>query len=162
MTTVDYAEVLADLERRKGELEVAISAIRRLVNPSAPAPYPASYSGPAYPLPSAPGPATSPEPARPFPFLGMTIPEATISHLRSSQKPLSTHEVIAALKQGGLRDSNYQTVYQVLRRRAREKQDLAVDKGKWHLAEWHKWRRKQSGRAEPNPLPEHPTGTNQN
>lgn len=143
MNTVDYAEVLADLERRKGELEAAISAIRRLVNPALPAP----YAGPT-PVPVA-------DAQRPFPFLGMTIPEATITHLRTSQKPLSTHEVIAALKQGGLRDSNYQTVYQVLRRRAREKQDLAVDKGKWHLAEWHKWRRKQSGRAEGSPSAEH-------
>ncbi len=154
MNNVDYAEVLADLERRKGELEAAISAIRRLVNPALPVSYPAA---PPTPMPDA---------TRPFPFLGMTIPEATITHLRASQKPLSTHEVIAALKQGGLRDSNYQTVYQVLRRRAREKQDLAVDKGKWHLAEWHKWRRKQSGRAEGSPVAEHPialpTAANEN
>ena len=135
MNPVDYVEVLADLERRKGELEAAIHAIRRLVDPTGSA---------------APSPAYTPVEDRPraYPFLGMTIPEATIAHLRAAQKPLSTHEVIAALKQGGLRDSNYQTVYQVLRRRAREKQDIAVDKGKWHLAEWHKWRRKQSGRAE--------------
>ena len=91
----------------------------------------------------------------------MTIPEATIAHLRAIQKPLSTHEVIAALKQGGLRDSNYQTVYQVLRRRAREKQDLAVDQGKWHLAEWHKWRRKQSARAGTPPAVEHSPAVNE-
>ena len=130
MPSVDYGEVLADLERRKGELEAAIVAIRRFVDPQTT-------------LVATPVPAS-----RPFPFLGMTIPEATIDHLRRVQTPLNTHEVIAALKQGGLRDSNYQTVYQVLRRRAREKQDLAVDKGKWHLAEWHKWRRKSGGRVE--------------
>jgi hypothetical protein len=144
MNPVDYAEVLADLERRKGELEAAIHAIRRLIDPHAP------MAVPAFPSPYAPAPATPlvTETPRPFPFLGMTIPEATIAHLRAVQKPLTTHEIIAALKQGGLRDSNYQTVYQVLRRRAREKHDLAVDKGKWNLAEWHKWRRKQTGRAE--------------
>lgn len=150
MSTVDYAEVLADLERRRGELEAAIHAIRRLVNPL------------AAPAPLLPYAVPPPEPARAFPFLGMTIPEATISHLRSVQTPLSTHEVIAALKQGGLRDSNYQTVYQVLRRRAREKQDLSVDKGKWHLAEWHKWRRKQTGRAEAAPVVEHPHAAQEN
>ena len=143
MNPVDYVEVLADLERRKGELEAAINAIRRLVDPN----HPIATS--PWPTPAEAGPRT-------YPFLGMTIPEATIAHLRTSQKPLSTHEVIAALKQGGLRDSNYQTVYQVLRRRARDKQDLAVDKGKWHLAEWHKWRRKQSGRADTAPAVEHP------
>ena len=143
MNPVDYVEVLADLERRKGELEAAINAIRRLVDPTSPA----ALS--TVPTPVDAGPQA-------YPFLGMTIPEATIAHLRAAQKPLSTHEVIAALKQGGLRDSNYQTVYQVLRRRAREKQDIAVDKGKWHLAEWHKWRRKQSGRAETPLTVEHP------
>ena len=149
MNPVDYTEVLADLERRKAELESAILAIRRLVNLPVPAP---GLSGPqpVYETPRA------------YPFLGMTIPEATIAHLRMAQKPLTTHEVIAALKQGGLRDSNYQTVYQVLRRRAREKQDIAVDKGKWHLAEWHKWRRKQSGRAEGPAAVEHPTAANEN
>ena len=150
MSTVDYAEVLADLERRKGELEAAIHVIRQLVNPLEPSAPRALYP---FPPPDAP---------RAFPFLGMTIPEATIAHLRAVQTPLTTHEVIAALKQGGLRDSNYQTVYQVLRRRAREKQDLAVDKGKWHLAEWHKWRRKQSGRAEAAPAPEHPPAAQEN
>jgi len=149
MNPVDYAEVLADLERRKAELEAAIIAIRRLVNLPQ---LPASPSAQPVPLPEA---------TRPFPFLGMTIPEATIAHLRAAQQPLSTHEVIAALKHGGLRDSNYQTVYQVLRRRAREKQDLSVDKGKWHLAEWHKWRRKQSGRAESVTVVEHPTAANE-
>lgn len=153
MNPVDYVEVLADLERRKAELETAINAIRRLVD----------LTGSV-----APSPAYTPMEAGPraFPFLGMTIPEATIAHLRAAQKPLNTHEVIAALKQGGLRDSNYQTVYQVLRRRAREKQDIAVDKGKWHLAEWHKWRRKQSGRAD-NAAgvalpPTHPAAVNEN
>ena len=153
MNPVDYVEVLADLERRKGELEAAISAIRRLVDPTSPAALSPVYT------PMEAGP-------RAFPFLGMTIPEATIAHLRAVQKPLSTHEVIAALKQGGLRDSNYQTVYQVLRRRAREKQDIAVDKGKWHLAEWHKWRRKQSGRADTvlavEHPPTHPVAANEN
>ena len=144
MNPVDYVEVLADLERRKAELETAINAIRRLVDPALP------------PGAGSPSPLASTEGPRSYPFLGMTIPEAAIAHLRASQKPLSTHEVIAALKQGGLRDSTYQTVYQVLRRRAREKQDIAVDKGKWHLAEWHKWRRKQSGRAETPLTVEHP------
>ena len=157
MNPVDYVEVLADLERRKGELEAAINAIRRLVDPTSSAAHSTVLA------PAEAGP-------RAYPFLGMTIPEATIAHLRTAQKPLSTHEVIAALKQGGLRDSNYQTVYQVLRRRAREKQDLAVDKGKWHLAEWHKWRRKQSGRADtplavehpPAHPPAHPLAANEN
>lgn len=150
MQPVDYMQVLADLEHRKAELEAAILAIRRLVN------LPAS----AAPVPAGPQPVY--EAPRAYPFLGMTIPEATIAHLRAVQKPLNTHEVIAALKQGGLRDSNYQTVYQVLRRRSREKQDLAVDKGKWHLAEWHKWRRKQTGRAENSPTVEHPIAANEN
>ncbi len=150
MQPVDYVQVLADLEHRKAELEAAILAIRRLVN---------------LPVTATPSPPLGPQPVyeapRAYPFLGMTIPEATIAHLRAVQKPLNTHEVIAALKQGGLRDSNYQTVYQVLRRRSREKQDLAVDKGKWHLAEWHKWRRKQTGRAESSPSVEHPTAANE-
>ena len=149
MTSVDYTEVLADLERRKAELEAAIVAIRRLAN-----------------LPATPVVQLTPQPVaeapRAFPFLGMTIPEAAIAHLRAAQRPLSTYEVIAGLKQGGLRDSNYQTVYQVLRRRAREKQDLSVDKGKWHLAEWHKWRRKQSGRAETAAGVEQPLSAQEN
>ena len=152
MHPVDYTEVLADLERRKAELEAAIAAIRRLVNLPA--------AGHTAPIPR--GPQALSEAPHAFPFLGMTIPEATIAHLRTAQQPLTTYEIIAALKQGGLRDSNYQTVYQVLRRRAREKNDLAVDKGKWHLAEWHKWRRKQSGRAEPTPPVEHPTAAHEN
>ena len=143
MNPVDYVEVLADLERRKGELETAINAIRRLIDPH-------------HPAATSPVLASAEAGPRAYPFLGMTIPEATIAHLRTAQQPLTTHEVIAALKQGGLRDSNYQTVYQVLRRRAREKQDLAVDKGKWHLAEWHKWRRKQSGRADTPLAVDHP------
>ncbi|MBY0503261.1 MAG: hypothetical protein K2X03_05105 [Bryobacteraceae bacterium] len=153
MASVDYIEVLADLERRKAELEVAIVAIRRLANLPAP--------GPLAPVVEFATPSATEAP-RAFPLLGMTIPEATIAHLRAAQRPLSTYEVIAALKQGGLRGSNYQTVYQVLRRRAREKQDLSVDKGKWHLAEWHKWRRKQSGRAEAPGDVEHPRSAQEN
>ena len=67
MNSVDYAEVLADLERRKAELEVAIVAIRRLANLPAP---------PLQDFPAAAGPQALPaaSPARPFPFLGMTIP----------------------------------------------------------------------------------------
>ena len=67
MHPVDYAAVLADLERRKDEIETAILAIRRLVNPSAAGLPPADIVA---------------EKPRAFPFLGMTIPEATIAHLR--------------------------------------------------------------------------------
>ena len=70
MNPVDYVEVLADLERRKGELEAAINAIRRLVDPTSPAALSPVYT------PMEAGP-------RAFPFLGMTIPEATIAHLRA-------------------------------------------------------------------------------
>ncbi len=147
MSTVDYAEVLADLERRKADIETAIAAIRRLHN--LPAASPAPANPPAY-APVAPlaTPNPAPEGQPRYPFFGLTIPEASILHLRTLQQPQNTHEMIAALKNGGLRDSNYQTVYQVLRRRAREKQDIFVESGKWHLAEWHKWRRKHATRSD--------------
>jgi hypothetical protein len=72
-------------------------------------------------------------------FFKMTIAEAAIKFLRkwANRTPQPTKAIIAALARGGIKGKNYQTVYKVLTRRAKEKNDVINVHGDWGLPEWY-------------------------
>ena len=116
---INYAAVLADLEAKKQQIEVAIAAIKMIAAQSGNAP----LGGPGGSGPSA--------------FLGMSIPDATKKHLTTVRQKQSTQEIMKALEAGGLPASKYSTVYAVLRRRESQVGDIINMKGDWALAEWY-------------------------
>lgn len=135
--TIDYHAVLADLHRRQGELQGAVSAIQRIlgvetiVNKRV-------VSTPAVPeaeLPS--NPPAVPAKVKPRSFKGMSVWRAAESFLRLAGEPRTTRQILEGLLEGGFQtnakhfDANLFNVLtlksQVFGR---------VDKGLWGLTEW--------------------------
>jgi len=73
-------------------------------------------------------------------FFKMTIADAAIKYLRkwADRTPRSTKAIIDALAKGGIKGKEYQTVYKILARRAKEKKDVVNVHGDWGLPEWYK------------------------
>jgi hypothetical protein len=115
---IDYSAVLADLEERKDQLELAILTIKAIV----------AQGG------TTPGGGDK---VAHDAFLKMSIPDATKKYLSMARQKKSTQNIMEALEQGGLPPSVYSTVYAVLRRREKQVGDIINMKGDWALAEWY-------------------------
>jgi hypothetical protein len=136
-----YDVVIADVEAQIAELTTALKAIKRIrdlgVGVGVAVHVPASH--PKYePEGSSPSRADDSD-IRSDAFFKLTIADATIKFLRkwADHTPQSTKSVIAALDRGGIKGKNYQTVYKVLTRRAKEKRDVVNVHGDWGLPEWY-------------------------
>ena len=111
---IDYENVLADLQRQRGELDDAVAAISRLVDARTTLP------------------ATT--------FLGMSISKAIQKHLRATKEPQTASVIARGLEAGGIvtRSQDFtNTVFATLRRIETSTQDVRQVAGKkWALAEW--------------------------
>jgi hypothetical protein len=126
--SINYEAVLADLEAKKAQLEAAIAGIRLAMGqPGGPSSGPGGGGG-TYSA-AAPPPHDA--------FIGLSIAEAAKKHLSTVRKKLSTQELMTAMEAGGLPNSKYSTVYNVLRRREMQIGDIINMKGDWALAEWY-------------------------
>ena len=127
MTEIDYAKVLADLIRRREQLDAAIRAISEIVGPDA-------CAGPGLPEPE--GPTSELAPGA---FDGMSLEEAAKAYLRSVSGSRTTAQIEQALRAGGVKTrakSFYNSVYSVLRRESlsAESEIEKAGKSRWKLA----------------------------
>jgi DNA-directed RNA polymerase delta subunit len=122
-----YDAVLADLRAKRDQIDQAIQAIEALRGG-------APVAGTKAALGSNPteGPGA---------FLGMTIPDAARKLLGSRRQQLSTADIFAAFKAGGLHMTSadpINTIGSVLTRRFNTVGDIVrVGRGIWGLAEWY-------------------------
>ena len=130
-----YEKVLADLESQKKVIDNGIAAMRALLgNPAISAVddhVPASHSHHA-------GNNTE---IRPDTFFNLSVVAAAKKFLEMSRAPKSSQEIADALEKGGVKHKaqNFKlTVQTLLKRRAREKADIAkVARGQWGLLAWY-------------------------
>jgi hypothetical protein len=132
MSSEHYTAVLADLEARKAQIESAIAAIKMI---------------------AAQGGGTSPDgggltSVGPSEFLSLSIPDAAKKFLGRVKQKKSTQEIIDALTAGGLPQSKYTTVYNILTRRQKQVGDIMNMKGDWALTEWYPNHRFKTGKDE--------------
>ncbi len=131
---IDYRAVLADLKRRRDELEDAIVAIEPLA---------ASTGGG--------GAATSggrPNELTPDAFFGMNTLDAAVKYLKIVKRPQSAAQIASALEAGGFltRAANFAANVQTTLRREDDKVGVVVymPNKTWALAEWYPSRPKKS------------------
>ena len=126
MTEVDYAKVLADLIRRRKQLDAAIRAISEIVGADA-------CEGPELPKPEDAASETAPGA-----FDGMSLEEAAKAYLRSVSGSRTTAQIEQALRAGGVKStakSYYNSVYSVLRRESLspESEIEKAGRSRWEL-----------------------------
>jgi hypothetical protein len=133
---IDYQAVLADLEAKKGELDQAIAAIKRIVG------------DPGLSLPA--GSVKHPSHGAtltPTAFFGMSVAEGAKKYLSIVKEPKTTPDIATALQDHGMKtvSKNFTvTVYSGLDRRRIEVGDIVRPKrGLWGLAEWYPGMRKE-------------------
>lgn len=130
-----YAEVIADLKRRRDKIDSLIAELVALAGEG-----PSQGVG-ASSAPSAEGHEESATPSGNNPYLGMSIPEATVAVLKAKRDMLRPAEIVRALEEGGLilsGHNNANTVNSVLHRRQRQVGDVVSPKrGHWGLKEWY-------------------------
>jgi hypothetical protein len=142
MKWVQWDAVIADVEAQIAELTTALKTLKKIRSMganigTATGVWEATASSVFEPKPDNNAPVDAD--IRSDAFFKMTIAEAAIKFLRkwANRTPQSTKAVIAALARGGIRGKNYQTVYKVLTRRAKEKNDVINVHGDWGLPEWY-------------------------
>ena len=132
-----YAVVIADLKRRRAEIDGLIANLEAVAAPGGEA----SPSGEADSTPPVRTGAEHEPPAGNNPYLGMSIPQATIAVLKVKRTTLRPAEIVNALEDGGLilsGNNNANTVNSVLHRRQRQVGDVVSPKrGHWGLKEWY-------------------------
>ena len=125
--SIDYKDVLADLEAKKAHIQSMIDHTKTLLGMSV------SKSVPS-------GQHTALEPSltlRMDTFFSMSVKQAFIAYLRMSNKtPRSTQEIFDALTQGGLKAS-YATVTSQLSRAKTANDVVSPNRGMWGLPEWY-------------------------
>ena len=151
MSEIDYPAVLADLERRRDELDAAINAIRYIVgSPSVDTPMP--YVGPK-------STTTLVDPIQPpksHTFFNMGIGDAAKKYLGMAKEPKRAKDIAIALKRGGLINASPNfaaTVSTTLRRERKAGEVVQLPDKTWGLAGWFpsgpKQRAKTNGEAPP-------------
>ena len=132
-----YAVVIADLKRRRAEIDSLIANLEAVAAPGGEA----SPSGEADSTPPARTGAEHEPPAGNNPYLGMSISEATVAALKARREMLRPAEIVMALEEGGLilsGHNNANTVNSVLHRRQKQVGDVVSPKrGHWGLKEWY-------------------------
>jgi HB1, ASXL, restriction endonuclease HTH domain len=125
-----YTTVIADLKRRRDEIDAMIAKLEAMATGSAA-------------LPESDDRSTKPQTSeRPHgDFLGMSIANAAKIVLGKRSKPMSPAELVAALESGGLilsGGNKANVVGSVLNRRQKQVGDIVSPKrGKWALKEWY-------------------------
>lgn len=127
---IDYNVVLADLKRKRDELNAAIAGIEAmLLGAGAPIATPAGAS----PTPTTIGPDT---------FFGMSIAQAAQKYLNMKKRPQTAPEIAAALIEGGLQNQSGKfpnTVGSVLNRNSEGDAPtfVKVSRGTFALRTWY-------------------------
>ena len=133
-----YAMVIADLKRRRAEIDSVIANLEAVAAASG-EPSPSGEADHST-LPARTSAEHEP-PAGNNPYLGVSIPQATIAVLRAKRTVLRPAEIVEALEEGGLRlagKNNANTVNSVLHRRQAQVGDVVNPKrGHWGLKEWY-------------------------
>lgn len=132
-TPLNYAEVLADLEARRADLDRAIVVIRGLMGQ----PPPSSAASPET-VPGGSGAAgADPQEVRSDSFFGMSIPAASKKYLMMMKNKQSTRQIADALRQGGVHSTSKkfpQMVYNILNRNHDDFVRVGAD---WALRGWY-------------------------
>jgi len=134
-----YEAVIADLRRKRHEIDNAIAVIESVRG----SPSPKTAISPAGATGQSSGPKGHPhaEAMRPGAFLGMTIADATKALLARERRQLGNAEVHKGLVQGGLALTSkdaLNTIGSVLNRRFKDVGDIVrVGRGIWGLKEWY-------------------------
>jgi hypothetical protein len=140
-----YAAVLADLERRRDELDRLIAGIRHVMGLGGSSPEGAPGGGG--------GTVHRGEPARELrsdAFFNMKAPEAVRSYLAIMKRPQSIPEIVEGLRAGGFitgAKDLYNNLYTAILRMKASGTVVKVH-GKWGLAEWYPVRSKAKAKAE--------------
>lgn len=134
-----YDDAIEDVQAQLAELQTALQVLLRLRDGGGAS---AGISGDTAVRRKNPAPASvnlDPTDIRSDAFFNMTIGDAAIKFLRkwASRTPQPTRAIILALDRGGMKGKGYQTVYKILRRRAKEKKDVVNVHGDWGLPEWY-------------------------
>ena len=133
MPDIDYTAVLADLERKRDELDAAINAIRPFVGTAA-------SSGTDRP---------GPDGLQPDSFFGMNILDAAVKYLQIEKRPKRAEEIADALLAGGYMSNakNFHANVSTTLRRDDDRGGLTVrmHNKTWALAEWYPSRPKKQG-----------------
>jgi|CXWL01.1.fsa_nt_gi hypothetical protein len=135
----NYAAVLADLERKRSELDSAIAAIRAVIGATGGATSSVAGEQPKT-LSSTPlGTMHGSVQLRSDAFIGLSIAEASKKYLGMVKAPVSTASLIEALSKGGIPTPAYNTVYAVLSRQERQSGDIfkLLHTKEWALPEWY-------------------------
>lgn len=135
--TIDYHAVLADLHRRQGELQGAVSAIQRILGVETSV-NKRVVSPPVMPEAEPPtSPPTAPVKDKPRRFKGMSVWRAAESFLRLEGEPRTTRQILEGLLEGGFQTTakNFDAnLFNVLTLKSQV--FARVDKGLWGLTEW--------------------------
>jgi hypothetical protein len=136
MKFVHWDAVLADIEAQIAELQSAAKTIKKIRDLGVGL---GRVEEMPYQLPESKLTRETTDEIRSDAFFKMTIADAAIKFLRkwANRTPQPTKAIIAALTRGGIKDKNYQTVYKILTRRAKEKNDVVNVHGDWGLPEWY-------------------------
>lgn len=144
--TDNYAAVLADLERRRDELDRLIAGIRQVMGLAAGSPDGGAPGGGGGAL------VHRSEPGRELrndAFFNMKAPEAVRAYLAHVKRPQSIPEIVEALKAGGFitgAKDLYNNLYTAILRMKDSGLVVKVH-GKWGLAEWYPARPKAKAKG---------------
>ena len=124
---INYAAVLADLEAKRAEIDLAISAIKVILRQTGSLAATASHVPRLASLSQVP----------PKAFVGLSTSVAARRLLEMMQRRLTMKEIMQGLQAGGLKPNKYRNVYAILRQREAYQADVINVNAKWGLAEWN-------------------------
>jgi hypothetical protein len=143
-----YVAVLADLERRRDELDRTIASIRLIIGQAANPPESGGAPGGGG---GGGGGRGEPRELRSDMFFNMKAPEAVRTYMGFIKRPQTIRQIVDALKAGGFISGAkdlYNNLYTAILRM--EENGIVVKvHGKWGLAEWYPARPKPKGKGQP-------------
>ena len=144
MTNEHYEAVLADLEGKRDELNVAIATLRRAMGIADAEDAPAVATGRAN--------LSRPDGIRSDEFFGMSILAAAKKFLALVKQPTPAPNIAREIKAHGLMNESKTfsgTVYSILYRESQRPRGTVIQvsgSNKWGLTEWYPGRAKQQGK----------------
>ena len=136
-----YMGVLADLERRRSELDSAIAVLLRVAAEAGVDMPPPTSGGSAPTAPSGGGGGGGrPTQMRDDAFFGMKAPQAIKTYLGIAKQPQTVPQIVDALKRGGYLSKSldlYNSVYTTLGRLDEKGEAVKLPDGRWGLTEWY-------------------------
>jgi hypothetical protein len=137
-TQIQYAAVLADLERERDELDALIARLRKKAgeaHDAEPAGLPAN--GTAKPSSGAETSKTVPAALTASTFFGMTIPDGIRAYLRMAKRPTPSPVLIKALSDGGLQSTSKNFAASIRTTLTRLRGEVVNLPTGWALVEWY-------------------------